>query len=359
MIKANLTKAFGDITIEAAFESDSGVCVFFGPSGAGKSSIINMLAGLVKPDKGFVSVNNRVLFDSEKKINLPPEKRGAGYVFQDSRLFPHMTVLKNILYGTKGKESSKITLEQAASLLGIEALLSRYPHNLSGGEKQRVALARALMSSPEYLLMDEPMASLDAPRRDELIGYISKVSVEFKIPIIYVTHTVEEIIRLASYVGLMEKGKLLEFGSALEIMNRPAMMRLMPERDFGVIWEGRVTEADTDSGILLVDFGGGKIEVASSILKNGAKVRFRIPAIDVVISRERGHTSARNHFKAKIKELKTCDHLEDILLDVNGSVLWSRITHKSAKELGIKTGDEVYTLIKSVVASQALYEIRV
>jgi molybdate transport system ATP-binding protein len=358
LISAVVEKKFPDIAINASFHSEDGICVFFGPSGAGKSSIINMLAGLVKPDRGLISVNGRVLFDSDRGINLPPEKRGAGYVFQDSRLFPHMNARKNILYGTKGKTRSKISLEQAADLLGIEALLERYPHNLSGGEKQRIALARSLMSSPDFLLMDEPMASLDAPRRDELIGYISTVASEFKIPIVYVTHTVEEIIRLASSVGLMSEGKLIAFGPAVEIMNRPEMMSLIPERDFGVIWEGVVTESSHSSGIATVDFGGGEIEVAGA-LKKGARVRFRIPAIDVVISKDPSRTSARNLFLAKVKELYDHDHLEDIRLDINGATLWARITHISAEEMALASGDETYALVKSVVASQSLFEITV
>jgi molybdate transport system ATP-binding protein len=355
VISARLKKSFKDVNIEAAFEFNGGISVFFGPSGAGKSSIINMLSGLVTPDEGEISVGGRQLFDSERGINLPPEKRGAGYVFQDSRLFPHMTVLKNILYGTKGKAPSPITVRQVTELLGINDLLTRSPSTLSGGEKQRVALARAMMSSPEFLLMDEPMASLDGPRREELIGYIASVAAEFSIPVIYVTHTLEEIIRLASNVGLMSEGRLLLFGSALEVLNSPQMMALVPERDFGAIWEGRCTAAE--DGLATINFGGGEIEVATE-LEPGAKVRLRIPALDVLISRQTpGTTSARNLFKGRVTTLLKHKHVADICLDIKGTPLWARITRKSAEDMNIQENDEVYALVKSVVASQAIYKV--
>ena len=370
MISVEVIKPLGNITVSASFSAaDTGITVLFGASGAGKSSIINMIAGLLTPGSGHISINGKVLFDSRGKINLLPEKRNVGYVFQDSRLFPHMNVRKNVLYGTKTgvkkiaglKKLDSITLEQVSSLLGLETLLDRYPDKLSGGEKQRVAIARALLSYPDILLMDEPMASLDASRRDELIHYIAKLPALFNIPIIYVTHTMDEIIRLADNVGLLSEGALLNFGPALQVFNSKIMTNMLPAKDFGVICEGRVLSGGEKDGLGVVSFGGGHIEVATGNLRAGSRVRFRIPAMDVVVSKTRPTTVGRNIYNGIITEIQEHDLLTDILLDISSdgenARLWARITHQSFKEMGAKPGDNIYAMVKSVVASSQFYEL--
>ncbi len=362
MISVDITKPLGNITVSASFSTENmGITVLFGVSGAGKSSIVNMIAGLLTPQSGHISINGKVLFDSGKNINLPPEKRNVGYVFQDSRLFPHMSVRKNMLYGAKNRKGSgKITLPQVSSLLGLEALLDRYPDKLSGGEKQRVAIARALLSDPDMLLMDEPMASLDAGRRDELIHYIARLPVLFNIPIIYVTHTMDEILRLADYVGLLSSGTLVNFGSAVSVFNSSMMADMVPAKDFGVICEGTVLSGGEKEGLGIVSFGGGRLEVATGNLRAGSRVRFRIPAMDVVLSKTRPTTVGRNVYTGLIADVREQGLLTDILLDLDpggGAQLWARITHQSFMEMAVGHGDRIYAMVKSVVASSQFYEL--
>jgi molybdate transport system ATP-binding protein len=198
-------RRLGERTIRAAFDAPDGLTALFGPSGAGKTSVLNMIAGLLKPDKGRVVVGGEVLFDSEAGIDLPVQHRRAGYVFQDGRLFPHRRVRDNLLYGwtLAPPEARWMTLDQATDFLGIGHLLERWPRTLSGGEAQRVAIGRALLSAPQFLLMDEPLSSLDAARREEIIQVIERLRDELKLPILYVTHDRAEVERLASQVIAM------------------------------------------------------------------------------------------------------------------------------------------------------------
>jgi ABC-type sugar transport system ATPase subunit len=209
MIDIRVTRRQGDFQVDAAFQTgNAGITALFGPSGAGKTSVINMVAGLIRPDKGRIVVQERVLFDSGDGVDLPPEKRSIGYIFQDGRLFPHLTVHGNLSYGMKliPRARRLISLEQVVDLLGIEHFLDRRPARLSGGEKQRVAIGRALLTSPRLLLMDEPLSSLDEPRKDEVLPFIAKLPRTFRIPILYVTHSTLEIQRLADHLVLMQAG---------------------------------------------------------------------------------------------------------------------------------------------------------
>lgn len=191
--------------------SASGITALYGPSGAGKTSVINMIAGLSKPDSGLISIGGRVLYDSAKGINIPPDKRQIGCVFQEGRLFPHMSVHSNLAYGMRliPKEKRKISMDQVVALLGVEHLLSRRPKNLSGGEKQRVGIGRALLTSPSVMLMDEPLASLDESRKEELLPFISRISTDFSMPIIYVSHVLHEIHRLTNAVVRLRDGHVV------------------------------------------------------------------------------------------------------------------------------------------------------
>ena len=188
----------GERRIGTQFSTGAGMVALFGPSGAGKTSILDMIAGLLRPERGRISVAGKVLFDSEAKVDLPPERRACGYVPQDGRLFPHLDVCSNLLFGWKlvPETRRRMQLEEAARLLGIERLLHRMPHSLSGGEVRRVAIGRALLSGPDLLLMDEPLSSLDMPRRAEILSLVERVHSELAIPIIYVSHEREEIDRL-------------------------------------------------------------------------------------------------------------------------------------------------------------------
>lgn len=222
MLDIQVSRRQGGFQVEAAFQTpDSGITALFGPSGAGKTSVINMVAGLIRPDRGRIVVQGRVLFDSRRGVDLPPEKRSIGCIFQDGRLFPHLTVRSNLAYGMKLIPSGRrlIGLDQVVNLLGIERLLDRRPAKLSGGEKQRVAIGRALLTSPRLLLMDEPLSSLDEARREEILPFVAELPHAFSIPILYVTHSVEEIRRLADRLVRMEAGKSVAVGDAAEMLS--------------------------------------------------------------------------------------------------------------------------------------------
>lgn len=223
MLDVSIRKKQGEFTLDIRFStSENGVTALFGNSGAGKTSVINMIAGLVRPDEGHIAANGRVLFDSEKRIDISPEKRRIGYIFQDGRLFPHLSVRSNLIYGMKLTPNSKrfVQFDQVVDLLGIESLLDRRPAKLSGGEKQRVAIGRALLASPSLLLMDEPLASLDNSRKAEVLPFISGICREFKLPILYVSHSPNEVISLAGNLVLMDSGRVVASGKIKELINR-------------------------------------------------------------------------------------------------------------------------------------------
>jgi molybdate transport system ATP-binding protein len=209
MIAVDIEAKLGEFPLNATFKSEAAVTALFGPSGVGKSSIINAIAGLIRPARGKIVVAGKTLYDSEVRIDLPAHKRGVRVVFQESRLFPHLNVRQNLLYGywMTGKKASP-SLEEVTALLGIEHLLDRKPRTLSGGERQRVAIGRALLASPLALLLDEPLASLDDARKQEILPYLERLVAETRIPILYVTHAREEIARLAQAVVMLENGKV-------------------------------------------------------------------------------------------------------------------------------------------------------
>lgn len=224
MLYIQVLRQQGSFRVDATFQNqNAGITAIFGPSGAGKTSVINMVAGLSRPDKGRIVVQDRVLFDSDYRINLPPEKRSIGYIFQDGRLFPHLTVRGNLTYGMKLTPPGRrhIGFDQVVDLLGIEQLLDRRPAKLSGGEKQRVAIGRALLVSPRLLLMDEPLASLDQARKSEVIPFIGKLPAALSIPIIYVTHSTDEVLHLADDIVLMHCGKSVIAGKMPEVIHCP------------------------------------------------------------------------------------------------------------------------------------------
>lgn len=358
MLELNIRKKLGSVNVDVAFSTDKkGVTAVFGQSGAGKTSVINMIAGLITPDDGYIRFNGKPLFDASQKINVPVHKRAVGYVFQDARLFPNMTVKKNLLYGSGRSSDHAIAhgLNDVCDLLGIGHLLDRMPSRLSGGEKQRVAIGRALLSNPDMLLMDEPLASLDRSRRHELMDYICVVSRDFDIPIIYVTHAIEEIVKLAGNMALLENGKLKRFGNAVDILNSLDIALGYDDRDFGVICEGKVVSYNPETELAVISFGGGKVEVSSEKVEQGSYVRFKINAIDVVLcALEPPATSVRNTYSGPVVRIEErSNHFADVLVDI-GVPLWARISGQSLKDLSIEKGKNIYTLVKSAVISAGM-----
>ena len=225
-LAVDVTHRFGSFLLEARFVSEGRLTAFFGRSGAGKTSLVNIIAGIVRPDRGRIVLDDTVLVDTDKRIFVPKYRRRVGYVFQEGRLFPHLTVRQNLLFGRwfTGKRERQIGLDQVLDLLGIEHLLERRPGGLSGGEKQRVAIGRALLTSPRLLLLDEPLASLDDTRKDEILPFIERLRVEAEVPFVYVSHSISEVTRLATTVVTMLDGRIVAVGPPTEVFGRTELM---------------------------------------------------------------------------------------------------------------------------------------
>ncbi len=352
MLDVRVTKKQGDFMVQASFTSTSaGVTTLFGRSGAGKTSIINMTAGLVRPDSGRISLAGRCLFDSVEGIDVSPEKRRIGYVFQDGRLFPHLSVRSNLAYGMKLVPGGEryVQFDQVVDLLGIEHLLSRRPAKLSGGEKQRVAIGRALLTSPSLLLMDEPLASLDAARKAEVLPFIARLSRELSIPILYVSHSLDEILNLADTMVLLDSGRAVAAGTIEELMTRPALQLLTGRIDLGTVITTTVEIPDDASGLSHLRFSGGLLKAPRFEVVKGSRIRVRIDPRDVALSLHHpSEISIQNIFPGTIKTISdSSGGMVDVDLDI-GCPLLARITPRARKELNLSVGRQVFALVKSV-----------
>jgi len=291
------------------------------------------------------------VFDSKRGLDLPPERRRIGYVFQEGRLFPHLTVRGNLTYGLRRAPTAerRIQLDQIVDLLGLEVLLGRRPHDLSGGEKQRVALGRALLANPRLLLMDEPLAGLDQARKDEVLSFIERLRDELTIPIVYVSHAMPEIVRLADTMVLMSEGRVEAVGPLDELTSRLDLRPLTGRYEAGAVLEARVEGQDTAFALTELSFAGGRLWVPRLDLPRGAELRLRIRARDVVLAHTRpAKTSILNALPCVVKDIGAEEGPQvDLRLDAGGAALWARITRRSLHELGLVPGSEVYALIKA------------
>jgi len=287
MLNIELHKRRGVFTLDLAFASnDASVIALFGPSGCGKSTTVNLIAGMLQPDSGCIKLDDQVLFDSNSGIDLSAERRRIGYVFQDTRLFPHYSVMHNLRYGMQRARgvTRRIEFDAVIELLGIGQLLQRRPHQLSGGEKQRVAIGRALLSQPRLLLLDEPLASLDQARRDEVLPYLERLRDFLKIPMVYVSHQFEEVLRLATHVVLMNNGRCIAQGDLPSISLQPELRALVGAEAVGAVIEGRVKSVDASTGLAQISIGDGHINVDSQALKSGQAVRLQLLARDLILA---------------------------------------------------------------------------
>lgn len=344
-ISSNLAR----IALEVNFTADTGVTAVFGASGAGKTTIINAIAGLHHPDQGRISCGDTVFFDTSKKINLPPQKRRLGYVFQDHRLFPHLTASENLTYGRRARRlrHSHTQFDQIVDLLGLQDLLMRYPVALSGGEKQRVAIGRALLSDPRVLLLDEPMASLDQGRRHEILPYLERLRDHADMPILYVSHSVSEVARLANQVVLLDRGQQQHVGPVSDVFSTPDTAAFMQEGDLGTVLFAKVTGQHSD-GVTELAAAGGRLFVPSVQAGVGDVQRVRIKAQDVMLSlTEPKGVSALNILSGEITAItKTNGVLVQIAC--GSDRLLARITRRSYVALGLKEGQRIYAVIKTV-----------
>lgn len=354
-MEITVTHKQGSFYIDVSFQSpDSGVTALYGPSGAGKTSIVNMVAGLSRPNIGRIVTNGLCLFDSARGIHLPPEKRRIGYVFQDGRLLPHLSVRSNLTYGMHRTPTRRrfVNFDQVTDLLGIGHLLDRRPARLSGGEKQRVAIGRALLTSPAMLLMDEPLASLDTARKAEVQPFIVRLGREFSIPILYVSHALDEILNLADHMVMIRDGRVTAAGNLETLLSCSDLQQDFGRSDSGSVLS-TVVEIPCDAlGLTHLRFGDRILKVMHIPAIKGEPMRVRIPARYVAIALEApARTSFQNIFSGKILEI--VDHAAsfvDVRLDV-GASLWARITRQSFMDLDLKIGQPVFALIKSVTVS--------
>ncbi len=348
----------GGSLIEAAFASDAAILALFGRSGSGKSTVVNALAGLLRPDAGRIVVDGEVLFDAARGINVPVEARGVGYVFQEGLLFPHLTVRQNLLYGAGRSGMRSLGFDQVVSLLGIDALLARKPATLSGGEKQRTALGRALLSNPRILLMDEPLAALDAARRSEILRLIERVRGQFNVRIVYVSHSIGEVTRLADDVVLMHQGGVVAHGPVEEIFNRADLRPHTGRFEGGALIEAEAVAHDARYLLTTFRFGGadaaysGSAELIAPGLDApiGSRVRIRIRARDVTLALHRpADISTRNVLAGEVVAVETgSSAISEVRVRVAGRELPARISRRSVDEMGLKPGSAVFVLIKAI-----------
>lgn len=355
------------MSIEAAFQSSkeafaldvrlsipsTGITAIFGDSGAGKTTTLRFIAGLERANHGYLKVGETVWQDDSKKVFLPTHQRSIGYVFQEPSLFSHLNVEKNILYGFKRTPEAErsVQVDEAIEWLGISSLLQRQPGTLSGGEKQRVSIARAIVTSPKLLLMDEPLTSLDIRTRNEILPYLEKLHQRLSIPIIYVSHAIEEIARLADTLVLMDKGKVTASGPLKEILTRTDLPLANADNAISVI-DATVKGIDESYGLAILDVAGNDFIIPRTDLAIGAHLRISIQARDVSITKTiPENSSILNIVPSSVTGIT--DHSPSqviVQLEANGIPLLSRITKKSSEMLELQVGDQVFAQIKSVAS---------
>lgn len=339
MLDVDISAALGDLKLDVQMQVPAGVTVLFGPSGAGKTSVINAIAGLLRPDAGRIALGDQVLFDAG--VHVPPYRRHVGYVFQDARLFPHLSVRQNLRYG------GAHDFDRLVDVLGLAGLLDRRPAGLSGGEKQRVALGRALMYNPQALLLDEPLAALDGPRKTEVMPYIAQVGAVAGVPIVYVTHAMAEVVQLADRIVVMDQGKVARQGTLDAILADPTAAQYFAKRDAGAVLNCTVLRhAD---GVTILTSEAGEVYLPGTLGAVGGPMRLRVPAQDIILARRplEGQ-SALNMLQAEITAI---DPLPNgnlaVMVRAGAAPLWAELTPVSVGKLGFAVGQKVYAVFKA------------
>jgi len=349
-IQARFQLDYGDFKLDVDLRlPGSGITVLFGHSGSGKTTLLRCIAGLQRAPQGFLEINGQLWQDSERDLFLPTYKRPLGYVFQEANLFPHLTVRDNLHYGLKRikQNSGTVKLEHTLELLGIGHLMERMPGHLSGGERQRVAIARALALNPEILLMDEPLASLDFKRKQEILPFLSRLHQQLDIPVLYVTHSQQEVAQLADTLVIMEDGRVQASGPLSETQSR-LDVPLAQDREAATVWQATVAEHETDYHLTRVAFAGGSLSLPAVDAPVGTPLRVQIYARDVSIAVEAPTaTSILNVLPATITGIADGrDGQSVVRLQVGDQALLAHITRKSALLLGLQIGMAVYAQIK-------------
>ncbi len=355
MINLDVALDRGDFSLRAAFSSEAKVTALFGPSGSGKSTLIDLVAGLARPDGGRITVADRVLVDTRNRIFVAPRKRRVGLVFQDALLFPHLSVAKNLRFGAffAPRDARRLPLERVVDTLGIGGLMDRRPEQLSGGERQRVGVARALMAAPRLLLMDEPFAALDVARRQKAMSLVELARDEFAIPIMLVSHQIDEVMRLATQVVMLERGRVVEIGAPEEIFAsaRPDN----PSERFGIGSSLACEGGDYDEhyGLTRLKHAAGEIFLPGRAASN--KIRVFIKAVDVVLARKPPpDISIRTILAGRVFRVAASRGplaLATIEL-TGGERLYASLTRMAADQLGLAAGEEIFAMVKAAAVDE-------
>ena len=350
-LQLDLARADFDVSVDLQLPAH-GITVVYGPSGCGKTTLLRCVAGLELSARGRVQVGHEIWQDDANQVRLPTHQRALGYVFQEASLFDHLDVASNLAYGQQRTRNhvSDTVLQQAIELLGIGHLLQRRSHELSGGERQRVAIARALVTQPRLLLLDEPLAALDHARRQEVLPWLEKLRDDLNIPMLYVTHAVDEVARLADTLVVMKAGRVQANGPVAEVLTQADLPVVLGE-DAGALLTGIVLRIDTAWHLAQVGFAGGALWVRDSGLSVGQTVRLRVLARDVSVTlAEATQTSIQNHVPCVVDAITPEAHPSQVLLRLTcgDSVLLARVTARGVHDLGLHVGMAVWAQVKSV-----------
>lgn len=340
-----------DLVIKENF--DSGITGIYGPSGSGKTSFFQAISGLIKPQSGQVTINYRTVFDADRKINVSVGERRIGYVFQEGRLFPHLSVEKNLLYGYKKKENNLISYREVVRLLNLGRLLQSKPSQISGGERQRTALGRALLSSPEVLLLDEPFSALDAQLRNQILPFLYKIHQEVKIPILVVSHDMSDLLKLTDRLFLIKEGRCMGHGKYTDLLRAPALRRMIGNVLVNAL-EMTIDEVDDRSGLIALSHKKMRQAVTAVYNKDqmrclaGSMAKLFVRSDDITLSTAYVEgISVGNQLKGELKEIINGSHINVCIVDV-GVPLCIEITADSRKRMSLEVGQSVWCLFKSV-----------
>jgi len=361
MITLDVTHRLGNFSLAYDFASTERVTGLFGPSGAGKSTLLRIVAGLIDPDRGRVEIAGRCVFDSARGIRIPAHRRRIGYVFQQARLFAHLNVDHNLRFGAwfARHRLAAARFDQVVDMLDIGALLKRRVAGLSGGEQQRIAIGRALLANPEILLLDEPLASLDAARKAEVLPYIERLSQSGDLPIVFVSHQLDEMLRLANrHVVAIRDGRVAFSGATADFLARPDLLGTLHARDAGALLRAPVAEHLQTHGLSRLDLDGQPLFVPRLDQPVGQAVTLHVRARDVMLARERPtDISALNVIETTIQALQADgDYAVEVVLTAGAQRLEARLTRRSAEALALQPGDTVYAVIKSLALAEQAWE---
>lgn len=356
MFEVAVRKRRGAFDLDVRFEAPTpGVVALFGRSGSGKSTLVHIIAGLLGADAGRAAIDGRLLFDTQTGVDVPPQRRRIGVVFQDSRLFPHLSVAGNLNYGRKrAAPPFFVTLDAVADLLGIGALMDRRTHQLSVGERQRVAIGRALLSQPALLLLDEPLAALDSARRSELLPYLESLRDGLAIPMAYVSHDFDEVLRLATHLVLLDRGRTIAQGDLATMSLHPDLRAIIGADAVGAIIEGTVLGIDANTRLMRVGVGGGELnieaDIASPTAVPGSRLRVQLLARDLIVATSAPRDlSVRNVLEGTVRQVAGDSGGADLItIDIGGGLIMARITHAATRELSLAPGRRAWALVKSV-----------